>query len=98
LPPFVLTCRNVILRSLATKNLLVVCFERVKNIKQILHCVQDDSQCQPCRFSSSAGERKIMNHFVVPSYFFRMMWKEERRRTALEFARDAKRALLFSQQ
>jgi hypothetical protein len=65
LPPFVLTCRNVILRSLATKNLLVVCFERVKNIKQILHCVQDDSQCQPCRFSSSAGERKIMNHFVV---------------------------------
>jgi hypothetical protein len=48
------TFRNVILRSpsamlrinSATKNLLVICFEGVKNIKQILHCVQDDSQCQ----------------------------------------------------
>jgi hypothetical protein len=30
----------------ATKNLVIICFERVKNIKQILHRVQDDSQCQ----------------------------------------------------
>ena len=29
----------------ATKNLLVICFG-VINIKQILHCVQDDSQCR----------------------------------------------------
>jgi hypothetical protein len=30
----------------ATKNLLVICSGGVKNIKQILHCVQHDSQCR----------------------------------------------------
>jgi hypothetical protein len=31
--------------KLRAEESVVICFEGVKNIKQILHCVQDDGQC-----------------------------------------------------
>src|ERR671923_1181156 len=43
-------CPNVILRSAATKNLLVLCCEVGKSKKQILHFVQDDSPWQDHEF------------------------------------------------
>jgi hypothetical protein len=53
----------------ATKNLLVICFEGVKNIKQILHCVQDDSQCQGHVHFHPLRASVVMKHSVVTRYF-----------------------------
>jgi hypothetical protein len=52
----------------ATKNLLVLGFEESKNIKQILHFVQNDNLVNS--FSFYVGERKIMNYSVVNILFF----------------------------